>query len=91
MNDNNEQLIKIKKVRKKMKILIVSTEDEYRDSLINKLIDYNSTAVRRKSIDDHEEFLIEYEYKNRKYYSLIIDSLNNSELNIKGINIFNRD
>jgi hypothetical protein len=85
MKCTNEEIIKIKS-KKKKKLLIISTEEEYKTSFLNKLMEYNQ-LIKKKTQDDHEEIVIEYEYNNGKQFQLKIDTWNKSNNNITGIKI----
>jgi hypothetical protein len=77
MNVLKDNTIKLKS-RKKKKFLIISSEEDIKYSFINKLIE-NNHLHKKRSLDNHEEVSIEYEYQNGKCYLITFDIPKNFE------------
>jgi hypothetical protein len=78
MNVLKDPTIKLK-ARKKKKFLIISAEEDIKISFINKLIEYNH-LYKKRSLEIHDEVLIEYEYQNGKCYLITLDIPTNFEI-----------
>jgi len=71
MNVFKDNTIKLKS-RKKKKFLIISSEEDIKNCFIYKLMEYNH-LYKKRSLDNHVEVSIEFEYHNGKCYLLTFD------------------
>jgi hypothetical protein len=91
MQSINEPIMSCKNKRKK--ILIISSDEICRTTIMNKLTEHNY-LVKRKNIDQ-DEILIDYNYSNKVFHLTISESTgyetntNNINLNVSSNYIIN--